>query len=118
MLDLPVLGTRGRVDDGVGAAVAHGGGAHRAGVGEDVDVVASHVLAEAAVAEVDVCGRAALAELIGGLGWKFNMKYLGWPIWRGLAFVDMKFNVPSQDKLLTIKCNLKFVQDQMGLPVF
>ena len=61
---LPVLCARGRVDDGVGAAVSHGGGAHRAGVGQDVEVVAPEVLAEAAVRQVDVGGRAALAQLV------------------------------------------------------
>ena len=64
---LPVLFAGGGVDDGVGAAVPHGGGAHRAGVGQDVDVVAAQVLAEAAVRQVEVGGRAPLPQLVGGL---------------------------------------------------
>ena len=61
---LPVLVAGGGVDDGVGAAVPHGGGAHRAGVGQDVDVVAAEVLAEAAVRQVEVSGRAPLPQLV------------------------------------------------------
>ena len=61
---LPVLFAGGGVDDGVGAAVPHGGGAHRAGVGQDVDVVAAQVLAEAAVRQVEVGGRAPLPQLV------------------------------------------------------